>query len=319
MPDTTTPAQLGVHEWRRELERLARDAEAAGDDAPLAERQRLASAAFSLLWLSWSPSVVARSCRLSGRLGEPLLADPGPLDQQLLQSFGARTAALRSVGALPRPIKGVVVEVGPPGSFLEEPAEVFPGPGPGREPQPQAEPLQPDPPVAEPTPAPRLELPAVTHQPSPPTGWQPWTPPAPAAPATPTREKRALRPASERIRPRPEAPPEPAAPPEPVAAPEPPAPDLPPDWQPEPAPEPAPTSWPEVPPNWLKAGEASEVLGITREQLHRMRQAGDTGSWGIHWIQCGPKSFYFSPQIVEKLESELVAPGLDDLLSTVRE
>ena len=69
----------------------------------LADRLDLATAAFSRLWLAWSPQVIARSCRASARLCEPVLLEPGPLDQQLAINQQIRMRALLSAGQLERP------------------------------------------------------------------------------------------------------------------------------------------------------------------------------------------------------------------------
>jgi hypothetical protein len=74
-----------------------------------------------------------------------------------------------------------------------------------------------------------------------------------------------------------------------------------------------------VPADWLKAGEVAELLNRTREWLHCLRKKGETGAEGIDWRQTGPKSFYFSPQIVEKLEQLHSGPELDHLLAELRE
>jgi hypothetical protein len=73
--------------------------------ASLADRLDLATDAFSRLWLAWSPQVIARSCRASARLTEPVLLEPGPLDQQLHYNQQIRMRALLSAGQLERPAK----------------------------------------------------------------------------------------------------------------------------------------------------------------------------------------------------------------------
>jgi hypothetical protein len=72
-------------------------------DASLADRLDLATDAFSRLWLAWSPQVIARSCRASARLTEPVLLEPGPLDQQLAINQQIRMRALLSAGQLEQP------------------------------------------------------------------------------------------------------------------------------------------------------------------------------------------------------------------------
>ena len=81
----TVATPISAASWAQELEQLATRADALERDpeAVLADRLDLATAAFSRLWLAWSPQVIARSCRASARLCEPVLLEPGPLDQQL--------------------------------------------------------------------------------------------------------------------------------------------------------------------------------------------------------------------------------------------
>jgi hypothetical protein len=95
---------LGCGEWEQRLDQLARDAVAAGPDAPLQARLDLAMAAFSMLWLGWSPPLIARSARASIALREPVLvADPGQLDVALLSSRAARREGLKHLEQLPQP------------------------------------------------------------------------------------------------------------------------------------------------------------------------------------------------------------------------
>jgi len=107
---TKTPAapielgHLGCGEWEERLEQLARDADAAGPDAPLQARLDLAMAAFSMLWLGFSPPLIARSARASIALREPVVvADPGQLDMALLSSRTARREGLKHLEQLPQP------------------------------------------------------------------------------------------------------------------------------------------------------------------------------------------------------------------------
>jgi hypothetical protein len=321
-PDTTrqAPAPLDVTSWRRKLEQLAKDADLAGGQAGLEQRQQLAERWFALCWLACSLSWISQSCRLSARLSEPLLATPEALDLQVLHAYNARLSALKSVGAIG---EAKVDLLAPPGTLPDD------------------EPDAPEQATPTPTPTPEPVEVEQVEQPA----------PVRLQVKAPPREPRKLRPAAERMAARPPAP---AAEPAPPAAAEPdqdtapvpvgwgdppdpvppapapaPAPATVPGWGGEPVPvtEPPPpapaaapeqATWPEVPPNWLKAGEASEVLGITREQLHRKRLAGETGTVGVDWIQCGPKSFYFSPHLVEELEAALSAPDLDALLTDMR-
>ncbi len=95
---------LGCGEWEQRLEQLARDADDAGPDAPLQARLDLAMAAFSMLWLGFSPPLIARSARASIALREPVVvADPGQLDTALLSSRAARREGLKHLEDLPRP------------------------------------------------------------------------------------------------------------------------------------------------------------------------------------------------------------------------
>lgn len=292
MADTTrdskqqAPGQMSTNSWRQELERLARRAEAAGSNASLQERQELATEAFRLLWLAWAPDVIARSCRLSARLYEPLLADPGPLDLQVLHSYNARLAALRSVGAL--------VELGP--GPVADPALI--GVKMGRGGKPTAGPVEVQEGEAQAPPEPAAEPDGLVG------GRRRVVAPPP--------QPRILRPASQRMAPRPPAP---AAEPAPDRAP------MPDGWgdQSEPvppaaAPAPAPA---DPPADWLSAGEACELLGIDAEQLEHHRAKGDLGAVRIDYTE-HPRGFYYNPAKVEELEAALSAPDLDALLSDLR-
>jgi hypothetical protein len=96
---------ISAASWAEELQQIATRADALerDPDASLADRLDLATAAFSRLWLAWSPQVIARSCRASARLLEPVLLEPGPLDQQLATNQMIRMTALLSAGQLERP------------------------------------------------------------------------------------------------------------------------------------------------------------------------------------------------------------------------
>ena len=74
-------------------------------DTLLADRLDLATAAFSRLWLAWSPQVIARSCRASARLCEPVLVAGADLDQQLQANQQIRMRALLSASQLEQPAK----------------------------------------------------------------------------------------------------------------------------------------------------------------------------------------------------------------------
>ena len=101
----TVATPMSAASWAQELQEIATRADALerDPDATLADRLDLATAAFSRLWLAWSPAVIARSCRASARLSEPVLLEPGPLDQQLHYNQQIRMRALSSAGQLERP------------------------------------------------------------------------------------------------------------------------------------------------------------------------------------------------------------------------
>lgn len=103
----TVATPISAASWALELEQLATRADALERDpeALLADRLDLATAAFSRLWLAWSPQVIARSCRASARLCESVLLEPGPLDQQLAINQQIRMRALLTVSQLERPAK----------------------------------------------------------------------------------------------------------------------------------------------------------------------------------------------------------------------
>ena len=101
----TVATPISAASWAQELEQLATRADALEPDpeAVLADRLDLATAAFSRLWLAWSPQVIARSCRASARLCEPVLVAGADLDQQLQANQQIRMRALLSAGQLERP------------------------------------------------------------------------------------------------------------------------------------------------------------------------------------------------------------------------
>jgi hypothetical protein len=100
MKANNTASPLGLADWHQQLADVARRAGELPTNASLDDRASLAQDAFQLLWLAWSPALIAQSCRLSARLNEPLMADPGPLDEQLLSVHDVRSQCLRSVDQL---------------------------------------------------------------------------------------------------------------------------------------------------------------------------------------------------------------------------
>jgi hypothetical protein len=96
----TPTTQMSLDDWQQELEQLATRAEQLCADASLQDRLAVASSWFQLLWLSCDPAWIAKNCRLASRLGEPVMATPASLDEQVVSSWEARSAALKSVGAL---------------------------------------------------------------------------------------------------------------------------------------------------------------------------------------------------------------------------
>jgi hypothetical protein len=100
MKANNTASPLGLADWHQQLADVARRAGELPTNASLDDRASLAQDAFQLLWLAWSPALIAQSCRLSARLNEPLMADPGPLDEQVLSVHDVRSQCLRSVDQL---------------------------------------------------------------------------------------------------------------------------------------------------------------------------------------------------------------------------
>jgi hypothetical protein len=91
--------------WDDAVEQLARDAEAAAESgADLAARLDLASRWFGLCWLACAPSWVARSCRASMALYEPVLAEPEVLTDQIVATRLARAAGLKHLEQLQEPV-----------------------------------------------------------------------------------------------------------------------------------------------------------------------------------------------------------------------
>ena len=101
----TVATPMSAADWAGELQEIATRADALelNPDATLADRLDLATAAFSRLWLAWSPQVIARSARASARFAEPVLVTSGDLDQQLAINQQIRLKALASAGQLERP------------------------------------------------------------------------------------------------------------------------------------------------------------------------------------------------------------------------
>lgn len=103
--NNTVATPVSAASWAQDLQEIANRADALerDPDASLADRLDLATDAFSRLWLAWSPQVIARSCRASARLSEPVLLEPGALDQQLAMNQQIRMRALLSAGQLEHP------------------------------------------------------------------------------------------------------------------------------------------------------------------------------------------------------------------------
>jgi hypothetical protein len=93
----------------------------------LDDRLALATEAFSMLWLAFSPQTVARSCRASARLLEPVLVVPADLDQQLLTNSTIRQQALKAAEALERPAPAQLAPV-LPADDLDDDASPPPAP-----------------------------------------------------------------------------------------------------------------------------------------------------------------------------------------------
>jgi hypothetical protein len=144
-------------------------------------------------------------------------------------------------------------------------------------------------------------------------------PAAPGPPAAPRRERRQLRPASQRMKRRdPEPPADPPAvevEPMPVAVEaEPvalaPAVEVEPEALPEPAPSPPPAGW-------LVTDEVAQLLDATGVTVGRWRSAGRFGAKGEGWVKYGG-SYHYSPDAVEAVMAGDDPPGLDQLVSDVR-
>jgi hypothetical protein len=324
MKATNTASPLGLADWHQQLADVARRAGELPTNASLDDRASLAQDAFQLLWLAWSPALIAQSCRLSARLNEPLMADPGPLDEQVLSVHDVRSQCLRSVDQLaikkllplpkrfsiqgrPHQTKAAAAEV-----VEEVAAEVPARPVEARIAEARAAAVRVKPPLRPIAERLAARTPAPAPEPEPEVEADPWSwiKKTPGVGST----RAGINTAPQHL---PPSPPEP----EPDADDEAPMPS---GWgdpeqvleELEPMP-PAPVE--PVPADWLKAGEVAELLNRTREWLHCLRKKGETGAEGIDWRQTGPKSFYFSPQIVEKLEQLHSGPELDHLLAELRE
>lgn len=115
---------ITTHDWCAELEELATRASLMqrSKEVSLADRLELATAAFSRLWLAWSPEMIARSCRASAALLDPVLIQPGELDQQVAAVRAVRLEALAKVGMLERPATIAPVMPGPDDAVSALPA-----------------------------------------------------------------------------------------------------------------------------------------------------------------------------------------------------
>jgi hypothetical protein len=113
---TTTP------DWCTALRELAHRADVLqqAESISLDDRLQIASDAFSLLWLAWSPQTIARSCRASARLLEPVIVVSGDLDQQLMANSTIRQQALKAAEALDRPAPAQLAPVLPADDLDDE-------------------------------------------------------------------------------------------------------------------------------------------------------------------------------------------------------
>ena len=158
-------APVTTADWCAELEDLATRASLMerSKEVSLSDRLELATAAFSRLWLAWSPAVIARSCRASATLLDPVLVEPGPLDQQLAAVRAFRLEALARIGTLEQP-----AEIAPvlPGLDDDEPMPP-PAPPPIGRPRPQLRPAS----ERMRRPAPEAQPPEPPKPSTPPPGW----------------------------------------------------------------------------------------------------------------------------------------------------
>jgi hypothetical protein len=193
MSQDTPTAPLSLDAWQQELEQLAARAEQLGPDASLQGRLAVASDWFRVLWLSCDPAWIARSCRLASRLCEPVMAMPAGVDEQVVSSWEARKAALKSVGALKELGPGPVADPSLIGKMMGRKPQPKPAPAPAPEParvkvkaeavtprqlRPRSERI-----AARPAPAP--EPPAEPDEAPVPAGWEVEPAAAPVAAAEP--------------------------------------------------------------------------------------------------------------------------------------
>lgn len=183
--DTIPTGPLSLSDWQAELQQLAAQAEQLGADCELQDRLAVASEWFRLLWLSCDPAWIARCCRLASRLAEPVMGMPAGVDEQVVQSWKVRRAALKSVGQLKELGPGPVADPSLIGKHIGRPACPKPEPAPAVEAEPgrvsirdriKAEPVAPR--VLRPrsertgaSPAPAPEPPAEPEQAPVPAGW----------------------------------------------------------------------------------------------------------------------------------------------------
>lgn len=300
MSQDTPTAPLSLPDWQDELQQLAARAEAMGPDAELQDRLAVASDWFRLLWLSCDPAWIARSCRLASRLCEPVMAMPAGVDEQVLASWEARRAALKSVGQLK--------ELGP--GPVAKPELI--GKRPGRPPRPKPE-LVPElesGAVVVATQAgirDRVRAKPIERQPLRPRAERMAARPAPPAPEPPAAPEQAPVPAGWEGEPAPASMPAP----EPVQAapaPEPEQPRLQPGWGGEMVPAPAaapaapapqrqrlrPVPAGVVPDGWISVEGLADRLHLTRGAVQRWAREGLLPeSQMVHWRG----RWWFDPEV----------------------
>jgi hypothetical protein len=251
MSQAAPTAPLSLDAWQQELKQLAARAEQLGPDASLQARLAVASDWFRLLWLSCDPAWIARSCRLASRLCEPLMAMPAGVDEQVVSSWEARKAALKSVGALKELGPGPVADPSLIGKMM------------GRKPQPKPAPA----PAFEPARV-KVQQVAVTPRQLRPRSERIAARPAPA-PDPPAEPDQAPVPAGWEV--------EPAA--APVAAAEPDQAPMQPGWGGEPVPAPVPArrrlvAAGGVPDGWISVEGLADRLHLTRGAVQRWAREG---------------------------------------------
>jgi hypothetical protein len=273
MSEAGPTAPLSLDAWQQELEQLAARAEGLGPDASLQDRLAVASDWFRLLWLSCDPAWIARSCRLAGRLCEPVMAMPAGVDEQVLASWDARKAALKSVGALK--------ELGP--GPMANPELI--GKMMGRKPQPKPAPA----PAPEPARV-KVKAEAVTPRQLRPRSERIAARPAPA-PDPPAEPDEAPVPAGWEV--------EPAAAPVAAAAPD--QAPMQPGWGGEPVPVPVPARRPApgpqagiVPDGWISVEGLADRLHLTRSAVQRWARQGLIPAEQLtNWRG----RYYFAPEV----------------------